>query len=270
MDFVDESRGRELDTVIYKPVGATGPLPVIVFAHGWNSDPYIYDTLLDTWAAAGYLVAAPIFPDNSDLVTSDPETDFGAQAQDMSFVLSQILSGVAGPVDPQRVAAAGHSDGGSDIATLALDPNYTDTRFKAYLCLSGDIPDYALDGPFNANPPGTFLAAVGTDDDYGLQPSTTEVFDTVQMTTKVLLTVDGGDHLYMYVDNSSEAEALRAATVRFLNAALAVKAPSNSQLVNAMQPLGDPSIELTDGTCTGAGLTPDGTCQATPDGTPDG
>jgi dienelactone hydrolase len=261
LHFVDNSRdteysdgstssGRVLDTVVYKPEGAPGALPVVIFAHGWSSDPGVYDTLLSTWAAAGYLVAAPVFPDNSDLVTSDPVTDFGAQAKDLSFVLTQILNGVAGPVDPKRVAAAGHSDGGSDVAVLALDPNYTDSRFKAYLSLSSEIPDFALDGPWTANPAGSLLVAVGSYDDYGLQPSSDAVFNTSAMPSRVLLTVDGGDHLYMYVGSSDEAAALRRDTVTFLNAALATRTPTSTQLAADLTPTGDPSISVTNASTT--------------------
>jgi hypothetical protein len=38
--------GRVLSTIILRPAGLSGPLPVIVFAHGWDSDPSRYTTLL--------------------------------------------------------------------------------------------------------------------------------------------------------------------------------------------------------------------------------
>ena len=66
--------------------------------------------------------------------------------------------------------------------------------------------------------------AVGTDDQYGLFPRATEVFDTASTTAKVLLTVTGGDHLDMYIGSSAAAAAVRAETVRFLNEALGRRA----------------------------------------------
>jgi len=72
--FVDESRPtaaagdqparpvRPLRTVTYFPVGQ-GRFPLIVFAHGNTvGHPDHYRVLLRSWVAAGYAVAAPIFP----------------------------------------------------------------------------------------------------------------------------------------------------------------------------------------------------------------
>jgi fermentation-respiration switch protein FrsA (DUF1100 family) len=88
--------------------------------------------------------------------------------------------------------------------------------------------------------------AVGTDDEYGLLPKATQVFDTASMTGKVLLTVTGGDHLDMYIGSSPEAVALRAETVRFLNDALGPAGTSSSQLASSLEPSGDPSILVSD------------------------
>ena len=68
--------GRTLVTVIRRPMGLSGPLPLIVFAHGWDSNPGVYETLLDTWAAAGYLVAAPTFPDSASTLPGEPISNY--------------------------------------------------------------------------------------------------------------------------------------------------------------------------------------------------
>ena len=81
MTFVDTSRStppwdgtparasRTLVTTIWYPArsgSATtarqGPYPLIVFAHGLGGSPQLYSKLLTAWAAAGYVVAAPLFP----------------------------------------------------------------------------------------------------------------------------------------------------------------------------------------------------------------
>ena len=54
--------GRVLRTIIRRPAGVSGPIPLVVFAHGYDSEPEVYEPLLDTWAAAGYMVAAPDSP----------------------------------------------------------------------------------------------------------------------------------------------------------------------------------------------------------------
>ena len=59
---------RTLPTRILSP--ATGlpgrPYPLLVFAHGSGGLGTRYDMLLRSWAAAGYVVAAPAFPISRD------------------------------------------------------------------------------------------------------------------------------------------------------------------------------------------------------------
>jgi pimeloyl-ACP methyl ester carboxylesterase len=238
---VPGSSGRVLVTDIRRPVGPTGPLPLVVFAHGWNSNPTVYESLIDSWAAAGYLVAAPVFPDSADTLPGSPVSNYPEQARDMSFVITSLLGGRAGPVDPTRIAVAGHSDGGTDVALLALNPLYSDHRVRAYLSLSGEIPA-GVPGPWGTPTPGSLLVAIGTDDQYGLLPKATQVFDTADTTGKVLLDVTGGDHLEMYIGSSPEAVALRAETVRFLNEALRPGGANSTQLVSALEPTDQPSV----------------------------
>src|SRR5207245_982575 len=42
------------------PASAAGPFPLVVFAHGFAVTPAIYSNLLQSWARAGYVVAAPV------------------------------------------------------------------------------------------------------------------------------------------------------------------------------------------------------------------
>jgi len=255
LTFVDPSRvtpargavpghpGRVLVTDIFRPEGAAGALPLVVFAHGWDSDPGLYRPLLEAWAVAGYLVAAPILPDSSDTLPGSPISNYPAQADDLSFLITQLLQGGAGPVDPNRIAVAGHSDGGTDIALLALNPAYADHRIRAYLSLSGEIP-VGVDGPWGVPTPGSLLVVVGGADQYGLAPRSREVFTSAQM-VKVMVTVTGGDHIDPYVAGTPTAVAVRAETVRFLNSALAPGPATSAGLTAAMEPAGDPSIVVT-------------------------
>ncbi len=41
---------------------SAGALPLIVFVHGFAVTPSIYAALLQSWARAGFVVAAPVFP----------------------------------------------------------------------------------------------------------------------------------------------------------------------------------------------------------------
>jgi len=234
--------GRVLVTEISRPEGPTGPLPLVVFAHGWDSDPNVYLPLLDAWAGAGYLVAAPVLPDSADTLPGSPVSNYPAQAEDLSFVITQLLEGSAGAVDPNRIAVAGHSDGGTDVALLALNPAYADHRIRAYLSLSGEIPS-GVAGPWGVATGGTLLVAVGSADQYGLAPRSEQVFNTAQM-TKAMVTVAGGDHLDTYISPSPLAAAVREETVRFLDAALGRGEETPAGLTLGLEPTSDPAIEV--------------------------
>jgi len=48
-----------------KPDYGGGPFPVIVFAHGFDTLPATYNPLLASWVKAGFVVVAPLFPDEN-------------------------------------------------------------------------------------------------------------------------------------------------------------------------------------------------------------
>jgi dienelactone hydrolase len=165
MTFVDTSRStlpwggmpgkpsRTLVTTIWYPAQASGSgaasgggrYPLIVFAHGLGASPQDYQQLLTAWAAAGYVVAAPLFPLSSSETPGGPDGgDIGNQPGDVSFVIDQVLRASAaangplsGLVDPNEIGAAGHSNGA--ITTLGLVANSCcrDTRVKAAVVMAG-------------------------------------------------------------------------------------------------------------------------------------
>jgi len=227
---------RTMRTVIRRPVGLTGPLPLVVFAHGWNVEPETYEPLLDAWAAAGYLVAAPECPGSAAELPGTPVQDYAAQARDLSFVVSSLLDGRAGPVNRKEIVVAGHSDGGTAVTILALNPAYADPRIKAYVNMAGQIPP-DVPGPWGTSPvPGALLVAVGDEDQYNNLTLSTQAYDAAHM-PKALLTVPGGDHLGTFVAATPTAAAVRAATVRFLGTVFATSGTSFSgaQLAAALQ-----------------------------------
>jgi chlorophyllase-like protein len=126
--FVDDSRTirlpggrrvpRPLVTVVRSPA-TRGAHPLIVFGHGYALTPATYTRLLNAWARAGYVVAAPLFPlGNAHAPGGPDESDLVNQPRDISFVIASLLAlsgnpnGVlAGAIDPSSIAVAGHSDG---------------------------------------------------------------------------------------------------------------------------------------------------------------
>lgn len=69
-------RPRVLVTYVRYPHDDRAPLPLIVFGHGFATTPGMYARLLDAWARAGYVVAAPLFPvENANAPGSPDESD---------------------------------------------------------------------------------------------------------------------------------------------------------------------------------------------------
>ncbi len=165
--FVDRSRPtpagaataaspvRTLVTSIYRPMGK-GPFPVILFAHGSNGHPDKFTQLLGTWAAAGYVVAAPAFPLTNTTVAQNSLNlrDVVNQPADLSFVLTQLLHEardpkrrLAGAIDPRRVGVSGLSLGGVTTYGMAFDDCCRDHRVTAAMVLDGrQVPFSAATG----------------------------------------------------------------------------------------------------------------------------
>jgi hypothetical protein len=161
------SKGHE--TLGSPPATEEGPFPVIVFAHGYDLQPSDYQTLLDAWVRAGFVVVAPVFPDeNTARVTAlgGPGSVAGAEAEndvvnepgDVAFVLRQFAamdapgsgSSLSGIADLSEVALAGQSDGANVVAALAYGSAYRSTwasispEPRAIVVLSGQA---LYDGP---------------------------------------------------------------------------------------------------------------------------
>ena len=108
-------RSRTLVTSFWLPEWS-GHFPLVVFAHGYAVTPDFYAPMLERWAAAGYVVAAPTYPILSGIPGGASHTDYEQTFADTSFVITSVL-GSGGPtrsgshVDADRVAVAGHSDG---------------------------------------------------------------------------------------------------------------------------------------------------------------
>ena len=145
------------------PVARSGGYPMVVFAHGYDVTPDTYAALLDAWARAGFVVVAPIFPDESAFEVAaqhgaNTEDDLANEPGDLVFVTKQVLQTsnvesstcpiLNGLVDPSEIALAGHSDGAQAVGMLAydhgLDPqgeNYASLRtgisYRSVIILSG-------------------------------------------------------------------------------------------------------------------------------------
>jgi hypothetical protein len=197
-----------------------------MFAPGWDSRSALYDPLLRAIASAGFLVAGVDSPGSSNYFPGVPFSSVAGQdiannTLDLSAALINLESGpLAGRVDSSAVAAVGHSNGGSEVANLALNSAFRSSRFNAYVVLSGIVPVGQVPGSFAPVNNGPMLAAVGTADEYGnYSPSgggTEGVYEAAG-SPKIMVTIQEASHLSAYVGSGSQADDTRAAIVNFLS-----------------------------------------------------
>lgn len=136
-----------------------GTWPLVVFAHGFDASLATYARLLHDLAAAGFVVAAPEFPQSSSTLPGAPvEGDEGEQAHDVAFVIDRLTDATTAPtlaaaIRPGPVGVVGHSDGAQTALLAAFSPAYVDHRIGAVVAASGALDSYG--GPWftTADPP---------------------------------------------------------------------------------------------------------------------
>jgi predicted dienelactone hydrolase len=233
--FRDTSRMRTLATVIrYPAVGnpartdvreatparSAGPFPLVVFAHGFAVTPTTYKELLQAWARAGYVVAAPVFPLTNARAPGGPnESDLVNQPRDMSFVITSILARrwgiLKGIVNPKEIAVSGQSDGGSTALAAAYNSNFIDRRIDATMILSGaEIPGVS---GYDFPPPSPPLLAVQGTADTSNAPASTYRYFGIAPHPKFLLSLLGAGHLPPYTSQQPQLGVVERETVAFLD-----------------------------------------------------
>lgn len=166
-------RGEDIQIRVSAPATG-GDLPVIVFSHGFGWSMNGYAPLADFWAARGFVVLQPTHLDSRTLglAAEDPRTPriWRFRIEDLTRVLDGLdileasVPGLAGRLDHDRIAVAGHSWGAQTASALlgarVLDPDgvpgedMSDARVKAgvLLALTGlgdDLTPFAAENfPF--------------------------------------------------------------------------------------------------------------------------
>ncbi len=214
---------RPLVTVIRYPAAAAGPLPMIVFGHGFAVTPDTYDRLLSAWAAAGYVVAAPVFPlENAHAPGGPDESDLVNQPADMSFVITSMValsaspgSFLAGRIRPGRIGVSGQSDGGETALAMAYDRYYRDPRVRAAAILSGaELPNASA--VYFPQPSPPLLATQGTADTTN-RPHFSYDFFAAARRPKYLLRLLGAGHLPPYTNQQPQLAIVERVTTAFFD-----------------------------------------------------
>ena len=216
--------------------GASGPFPLIVFAHGFDVTPATYARLLDAWARAGYVVAAPLFPLTGAGTPGGPEeSDVVNQPGYLSIVISRLVEAsalaagpMAGLIDPAHIGVAGQSDGGETVLALADSRRLRDPRIAAAVVLSG--AELSGIGGYNFTPGGPpLLAAQGTADPSN-EPRFTYAFFKAAQRPKYLLRLLGAEHLPPYTREQPYLGVVERVSVAFFDAYLKRSALALQQL----------------------------------------
>jgi predicted dienelactone hydrolase len=204
---------------------AAGPFPLVVFAHGFDVTPTTYARLLASWARAGYVVAAPLFPLTGPHAPGGPdESDVVNQPGDVSFAISSLLAASAAPgplsglIDPRHIAVAGHSDGAETALAAAFSRRERDARISAAMVLSG--AEMSGIGGYSFQPRGpALLAAQGTRDLFNA-PRYTDAYFRAARRPKYLLRLPGAGHLPPYTTEQPQLSIVEHVTRAFLDAYL--------------------------------------------------
>ena len=206
------------------PDRARGPYPLVLFSHGYAVTPDFYRPLLERWAAAGYVVAAPVYPILSGTPGGASHTDYEKTFDDARFVISHVLAlpasdAFGGLVDPERIAAAGHSDGEVVAFAEGLLECCRDQRVLSVIAMAGDLSN--ANNPHVRDAGMPILHVMDTEDEYDPYQHSID-WDRANLDApRWLLSLLGASHVPPYTQPGDPAfEVVSASTIAFLDGTL--------------------------------------------------
>ncbi|HET7310694.1 MAG TPA: alpha/beta hydrolase [Mycobacteriales bacterium] len=223
-----------LPTTVWYPetTHLVGRCPLVVFAHGLDARPSMYAALLRHVAAAGYVVAAPLFPISGSGLPGPPrEDDMANQALDLRAVISGMTAAarpghwLARTLDAREVAVAGHSDGAETAAASVLVSQDQDPRISAVVLLAGQIPTWGEMRPLSI----PTLVVQGGADTINPPQLSRDLYERLRA-PKAYLAIAGADHMQLVAAVGAGGRGVQKAFVDFLDAELRHDAAARAAL----------------------------------------
>jgi hypothetical protein len=236
------SRVRSLPTTVWLPPNTVpGQLrPLVLFAAGYDSYPSVYAPLLTAWARAGFVVAAPTFPDENPAAVAaqgtNTEGDLANEPADLAYVGHALedastrhvaaCPGVFGVIEPHVIAVAGHSDGASAAALFAFgtgsDPQGVPLSvlragfsLQTALIFSGSEVDPATYGAPDPRLPLLMVQSAG--DHCNPEVDAVELYRAAHVNERFFLLLRSAQHRSPFDGTDEQAFDLVSATsIRFL------------------------------------------------------
>jgi fermentation-respiration switch protein FrsA (DUF1100 family) len=176
---------------------AAGRFPLVLFSHGLRGTPERYAPAAATWAAAGFVVAAPAYPHTNQHAKRYDRADITNQPGDAAYVIKKVRhldrtpgDPLSGHIDVDRVAAVGHSAGG--YTTTGLFAGKHPTWLRAGVVIAGWLAPGAFAGP-----PATMLFLQGDHDTVVPPAQGRAAYDAVPWVKSFVLLPDSGHADYM-------------------------------------------------------------------------
>ncbi|MEV6930424.1 chlorophyllase [Dactylosporangium sp. NPDC051485] len=191
-----------------------GEFPLLVWSHGFYSNPQMQEGMTKFLAESGYVVVAPAYPFTKKDGPKFDKTDVPNQAVDASYVITQMLlpsNPLAASIDPDRLGAIGHSGGGT--TTDWLFTGHRDPRLKVGVIFAGR-PTTAYKGS-----PVPMLFIHGDKDPVVAYSQGRESYGKNPW-PKAFLTIEGGEHGAGTNDPERGHTQVLATLLDFLNWAL--------------------------------------------------
>jgi len=248
LDAYPGSPVRVLPTTVWYPTDKqNGPYPLVMFAAGYGVTPSTYAALLSRIAQAGYVVAAPTYPILSGQPAGPSDTVGWTDLwPDTWFVTTEVLalsasgSGTLGNlIDPQRIAVAGHSDGGYVAFGDGYQPFRLDPRVRAVVSYAASFAYAGIYQP-NGRP---ILHVLSDTDEYNPFDEAVAWDDANLQQPKTVMSLVNATHLAPYTDPSDpHFSTVVGVTIAFLDATL--KGHPEMLYIATLDVAGKPSIAL--------------------------